>query len=86
MIKLNIQPKKHSLIVLCRFYIQISLVIVINITTMNKPIIFVLSILVVGAVADDIHDVMKDVVSLDGDTFYTEVAKKPHFVLFFAPW
>ena len=42
---------------------------------MNKPIIFVLSILVAGAVADDIHDVMKDVVSLDGDTFYTEVAK-----------
>ena len=58
----------------------------INITTMNKPIVFVLSILVVGAVADDIHDVMKDVVSLDGDTFYTEVAKKPTFVLFFAPW
>ena len=58
----------------------------INITTMNKPIIFVLSILVVGAVADDIHDVMKDVVSLDGDTFYTEVAKKPTFALFFAPW
>ena len=68
------------------FVILDFLVIVINITTMNKPIIFVLSILVVGAVADDIHDVMKDVVSLDGDTFYTEVAKKPHFVLFFAPW
>ena len=81
-----IKLKNHSSISLCHFYIQISLVIVINITTMNKPIIFVLSILVVGAVADDIHDVMKDVVSLDGDTFYTEVAKKPHFVLFFAPW
>ena len=53
---------------------------------MNKPIIFVLSILVAGAVADDIHDVMKDVVNLDGDTFYTEVAKKPTFALFFAPW
>ena len=58
----------------------------INITTMNKPIIFVLSILVVGAVADDIDDVMKDVVNLVDDTFYTELAKKPHFVLFFAPW
>ena len=53
---------------------------------MHKPIIFVLSILAVGAIADDIHDVMKDVVNLDGDTFYTEVAEKPHFVLFFAPW
>ena len=62
------------------------LVIVINITTMNKPIIFVLSILVVGAVADDIDDVMKDVVNLSDDTFYKELAKKPHFVLFFAPW
>merc|ERR1739845_57501 len=64
----------------------ISLGIVMNITTMNKQIIFLLSILVVGALADDIHDVMKDVVNLDGDTFYTEVAEKPHFVLFFAPW
>ena len=53
---------------------------------MNKPIIFVLSILVVGAVADDIHEVMKDVVNLDGNTFYTEVTEMPHFVLFFAPW
>ena len=57
-----------------------------NITTMNKQIILLLSILVVGTLTDDIHDVMKDVVNLDGDTFYTEVAEKPHFVLFFAPW
>ena len=68
------------------FVILDFLVIVINITTMNKPILFVLSILVVGAVADDIHDVMKDVVNLVEDTFYTQVDEKPHFVLFFAPW
>ena len=60
------------------------LVIVINITTMNKPIIFVLSVLVLGAIADDDHG--KDVVNLVKDTFDTEVAKKPHLIMFFAPW
>ena len=53
---------------------------------MNKPVIFVLSILVVGAVADDTNDVMNDVVNLVEDTFNTELDKKPHFVLFSAPW
>jgi len=51
---------------------------------MNKPIIFLLSLLVLGAIADDDHG--KDVVNLVKDTFDTEVAKKPHYIMFFAPW
>ena len=51
---------------------------------MNKPIIFLLSLLVLGTIADDDHG--KDVVNLVKDTFDTEVAKKPHYIMFFAPW
>jgi len=51
---------------------------------MFKFTIFVLSILVVGTIADDDHG--KDVVNLVKDSFDTDVAKKPSFVMFFAPW
>jgi len=44
----------------------------------------VLSVLVLGAIADD--DYGKDVVNLVKDKFDTEVSKKPHFIMFFAPW
>ena len=46
--------------------------------------IFVLSIFVLGAIADDEHG--KDVVNLVKDSFDTEVGKKPTLVMFFAPW
>ena len=51
---------------------------------MFKFTIFVLSVLVVGTIADDDHG--KDVVNLVKDSFDTDVAKKPSFVMFFAPW
>ena len=51
---------------------------------MFKTSIFLLSVLVLGAIADDEHG--KDVVTLSKDTFDADVGKKPHFVMFFAPW
>jgi len=51
---------------------------------MIKTSIFLLSVLVLGAIADDEHG--KDVVTLSKDTFDADVGKKPHFVMFFAPW
>ena len=52
--------------------------------SMFRITIFVLSIFVLGAIADDEHG--KDVVNLVKDSFDTEVGKKPTLVMFFAPW
>ena len=46
--------------------------------------VFILSIFVLGTIADDDHG--KDVVNLVKDSFDTEVGKKPTLVMFFAPW
>jgi len=51
---------------------------------MYKPTIFVLITLVLGVIADDDHG--EDVVTLEKDSFDAEVGKKPHLVMFFAPW
>jgi hypothetical protein len=51
---------------------------------MFKTAILLLSVLVLGAIADDEHG--KDVVDLVKDSFDADVGKKPHLVMFFAPW
>lgn len=51
---------------------------------MFKTAILFLSVLVLGAIADDEHG--KDVVNLVKDSFDADVGKKPHLVMFFAPW
>ena len=51
---------------------------------MFKSTIFLLIALVLQVIADDDHG--KDVVNLEKDTFEKEVGKKPHLVMFFAPW
>jgi len=51
---------------------------------MLKSTIFLLIALVLQVIADDDHG--KDVVNLEKDTFEKEVGKKPHLVMFFAPW
>ena len=49
-----------------------------------KRTLSVLSLFVLGVVAEDDHG--ESVINLVKDSFDVDIVKKPHFVMFFAPW